>query len=274
MSDYDDKEISLQDSAPLELFEFVGTYKSYYMTSDNLERVFSGKTYRPVPGLKRNNIEVGTHDDAGLAINVHVPISEQIVKDYGLQSTPPSLILTIYRFQRDAASYVAYWKGPIGAISISEEFASFKAASKLSSLMQGSLPSVYIQPPCNHVLFDSLCKVSRAANSIDTTVTAISGRVITIASIGSFANGWFVGGELALAAHNERRMIVAQNYAELTVNYEFSSIAVGASVQATAGCDHSYAGANGCGKFNNKVNFGGFPFVPGESNNVFISGLK
>ena len=39
MSDYDDKEISLSDSAPFELFEFVGTYRCYFMTSDNLVRL-------------------------------------------------------------------------------------------------------------------------------------------------------------------------------------------------------------------------------------------
>ena len=51
-------------------------------------------------------------------------------------------------------------------------------------------------------------------------------------------------------------------------------IAVGTSIQVTAGCDHSYSGANGCPKFANQRNFGGCPFVPGESNNVFVTGVK
>ncbi|WBF77010.1 hypothetical protein PSV3_00309 [Septimatrevirus PSV34] len=33
MSDYDDKEESVGDSAPFELYEFVGSYRNYYMTS-------------------------------------------------------------------------------------------------------------------------------------------------------------------------------------------------------------------------------------------------
>lgn len=41
MSDYDDKEESVGDSAPFELYEFVGSYRNYYMTSDVLAHVFN-----------------------------------------------------------------------------------------------------------------------------------------------------------------------------------------------------------------------------------------
>ncbi|WBF76748.1 hypothetical protein PSV3_00046 [Septimatrevirus PSV31] len=122
-------------------------------------------------------------------------------------------------------------------------------------------------------MFDERCKVSRVSNSLDTQVSAVEGRNISIPSLGGFPDGWFIGGEIAIPARNERRMIVAQAGAILTVNYEFARISVGTSVQVTAGCDHSYNGANGCPKFNNQPNFGGCPFVPGESNNLFQSGV-
>ena len=274
MSDYDDKEKSLSDSAPFELFEFVGTYRNYFMTSDNLAHTFNGSVYNPVPGLKRGGLKVGTHEDDSVDITIEVPITEQIVKDYAFQTTPPSLALTIYRLQRDAVSFVPYWKGPIASITVNDEFATFRIPSKFGSILQGNIPNVYVQPPCNNVLFDELCKVSRVANSLDTQVTAIEGRNISIPSLGAFPNGWFIGGEIAIPARNERRMIVNQSGTVLTINYEFSRIAVGTSIQVTAGCDHSYSGANGCPKFANQRNFGGCPFVPGESNNVFVTGVK
>ena len=274
MSDYDDKEISLSDSAPFELFEFVGTYRNYFMTSDNLAHTFNGSVYNPVPGLKRGGLKVGTHEDDSVDITIDVPITEQIVKDYAFQTTPPSLSVTIYRLQRDAGTYVAYWKGPIASITVNDEFATFRIPSKFGSILQGNIPNVYVQPPCNNVLFDELCKVSRVANSLDTQVSSIEGRVIGIPSIGGFPNGWFIGGEIAIPARNERRMIVNQSGSLLTINYEFSKLSVGTSIQVTAGCDHSYSGANGCPKFANQRNFGGCPFVPGESNNVFVTGVK
>jgi len=273
MTDYDDKEESQEDSAPLELYEFVGTYRNYYMTSDNIAHTFNSAIYNPTPGLKRGSLKVGTHEDDNVDITIDIPITEQLIKDYGFQTTPPSLILTIYRLQRDAVNWVAYWKGPVASIVTNNEFATLRIPSKFGSMLSGNIPNVYVQPPCNNVLFDELCKVSRVANSLDTTISAIDGRTLSIPSLGGFPDGWFLGGEIAVPARNERRMIVAQAGTALTVNYEFAKMAVGTSVQVTAGCDHSYAGANGCPKFNNQPNFGGCPFVPGESNNVFQSGV-
>ena len=40
-------------------------------------------------------------------------------------------------------------------------------------------------------------------------------------------------------------------------------------VEAFAGCDHT-TGAEGCAKFANEANFGGFPYVPNE--NISIHG--
>jgi uncharacterized phage protein (TIGR02218 family) len=273
MTDYDDKEKSLSDSAPYELFEFIGTYRNYYMTSDSYAHAFAGNVYNPVPGLSRSSLKVGTHTDSSVDVTIEMPITEQLAIDYGFQTTPPSLKLTIYRFQRDAANYVPYWKGPIAGITINDHMASFKVPSIFSNILSSNIPNVYVQPPCNNVLFDSLCKVSRVSNALDTTVSTVTGRVVTIPSLGAFADGWFIGGEITVPARNERRMIVAQAGTSLTVNYEFSQLPTGTSIQVTAGCDHSYDGANGCPKFSNQPNFGGLPFVPGDSNNVFVKGV-
>jgi len=274
MTDYDDNEESVSNSAPIELYEFVGSYKSYFMTSDFIPHFFNGSQFLVVSGLQRSSLSVGTHEDSGVDITVAIPITEQLIKDYGFQTTPPSLYLTIYRLQRDAANWVAYWKGPVSSIVTNDEFATLRIPSKFSSMLSGSIPNVYVQPPCNNVLFDGLCKVGRSANSIDTQISTITGRIVTIPSLGGFPDGWFIGGEIAVPSRNERRMIIAQSGTTLTVNYEFAKMTVGTSVQVTAGCDHSYEGVNGCPKFNNQANFGGCPFVPGESNNLFQSGIN
>jgi uncharacterized phage protein (TIGR02218 family) len=274
MSDYDVKEDSVSDGAPYELYEFTGAYTSYYMTTDSVTHIKDGKYYIPTKGLKRNSLKVVTHSDDSANISITIPVTEQIVSDYGFQITPPSLILTIYRYHRDATSFVSYWKGPVSSIKIDNEYATFMIPGNLSSILQGNIPNVYIQPPCNNVLFDNLCKADRSANSITTRVIELSGRTITIESVGAFASGWFIGGEIVETLRNERRMIVGQSGAVLTVNYDFGRISAGDLVQVTAGCDHSYAGVNGCPKFNNQRNFGGFPFVPGESNNLFVRGVN
>lgn len=274
MSIYDDKEESLSSSSPYELYQFDGTFKSYYLTSDLVVRNFNSVDFIPSPGLSRSNLNVGTHETDDIAITVNVNISEQVVKDYAFQTTPPSLQLTIYRFQRENGSYVTYWKGIVSAISVSGEECTFKTPSKFNSLLSGNIPCVYVQPPCNNVLFDELCKVDKVSNSYNTTVASFTENIIEIASLGGFPDGWFLGGEIVVTSFNERRKIVQQTGTILKVNYNFVRMSVGTPVNITAGCDHSYTGANGCPKFANQKNFGGCPFVPGESNNVFSSGVE
>ena len=274
MTDYDDKEISTDEGAPVELFEWIGSYRSYYMTSDAVPHVYSSHTYLPVSGLLRSEIKAATHEEDNTDVTVDLPITEQLVKDYGFQTTPPKLDLIIHRMHRDALTVVPYWKGKVASIVVENNMAKLRIPSRFGSILQGNIPTVYIQPPCNNVLFDQRCKVSRVANSLDTTVATVNGRTITIPTLGGFPEGWFIGGEIVIPSRNERRMIIAQAGTALTVNYAFARISQGMSIQVTSGCDHSFTSPGGCPKYNNQRNYGGAPYVPGETKNPFPAGVR
>ena len=274
MALYDDLEKSLESSAPFELFEWAGTYENYFMTSDAVPHDHAGQSYTPVAGLKRSTLKAGTHEEDNIDLTITLPIDNDIVKDYGFQTTPPSLNLTIYRYQRGTGEFVPYWKGPVSSIVINGEYATIRSPSKFGNVLQGNIPNLYVQPPCNNVLFDELCKVSRVANSIQAKVVSVNGSNIVISNDSSFPNGWFTGGEIAVPSRNERRMIIKQDGPQITINYGFTRLAIGTTVEVTAGCDHAFNSPTGCKKFNNQINFGGCPYVPGESNNPFTSGIE
>ena len=274
MSEYDILEQSVEDSAPYELYEFIGTYKNYYFTSDSIQHTFQGSIYKAISGLSRKALKIGTHDTNGIDLTIEIPITQQIIKDYGFQETPPSLTVAIYRLQRNSSEFAVIWKGEITAITISNEIATLRSPSKFGKLLASNIPNVYIQPPCNNVLFDERCQLSRASNTLNTNVaTIISRSQITIPNLGVFPDGRFLGGEISISGKNERRTIIEQTGVSLTVNYDFSQIEIGNSIEVTVGCDHSFEGASGCSSFNNQKNFGGCPYVPGESNNVFQVGV-
>lgn len=278
MSDYTDKEQSVQDGAPYELYEWIGSYTNYYMTSDSIPHTYNGRIYLPVAGLKRSTIKAPSYDEDSTDVTITMPMTAQLVKDYGFQSTPPDLQLNLYRFQRGATTSVVYWTGPVSGISIDNELGTITVPAMFGNVLRGDLPSVYIQPPCNNILFDARCKINRAANAVSTTVLAVNGLVITVASAGGFPAGWFIGGEVVMTDHNERRMILAQSgvgaSAQFTVNYAFANLKPGMSIEIASGCDHSYTSVNGCPKYSNEKNFGGMPFVPGESNDPHVYGVK
>lgn len=272
MTDYDDMEDSVDQGSPFELYHFLGTYKDYFYTTDSIPHTHEGNVYVPAAGLVRDQIKAGTHEEDNIDLTIKLPITDQLVKDYGFQVTPPSLELIIYRFHREAATPNAYWRGKVASVVTADTVATLRIPSKFGTILQGNIPSAYVQPPCNHCLFDELCGVDRVSNSIDTNVAGVSGRQITLVSTGAFPEGWFIGGEIVVPSRNERRMIIAQAGPVMTVNYQFSRLADGEAVQATSGCDHS-RGPNGCAKYSNLPRYGGDPYVPGESNNLFTQGL-
>ena len=273
MSDYDVKEESQEESAPYELYKWVGTYRSYYMTSDKQTHRFEERDYIPIAGLKRSSLKCNTHEDSDSSLEITVPISHQLVKDYGFQISPPELTLYVYRFQRDVSAYVLYFKGRITNVNTDGEETVFKIPNVFGTILSGNIPNVYIQPPCNNVLFDELCKVDKDSNSIESTIVSIDSTTIQVASVGVFPDNWMKGGEIAFKFRNERRTIISQIGTTLTISYQFGRAGVGEQVILSAGCDHSFSGANGCPKFANQLNYGGFPFVPGESDNIFLIGV-
>lgn len=263
MSVYSDRETSIHDGEPIECYEFVGSYKTYRYTSGDLPVTVNGSVFTPVP-IRRSNVKAGVYDEDNIKIDVEMPISVALVKDYGFQITPPRLMLTVYRVHRGtdyATDFAIFWKGLITTFSITNNKATITIPSIFGDAMSGNVPSVYYQSPCNHVLFDSGCKISRAANTVVTTVVAVDGNNVQIASAGGFPDGAFIGGEVADTSHNDRRMIVAHAADLLTVNYPFSNLLVGTTVEVTRGCDHGF-NSDCKNKFNNQINHGGFPFIP------------
>src|SRR5574337_1098682 len=191
MTIYSDCETSMHDSEPIECYEFVGSYKTYLYTSGDLPVSVNGRVFAPIP-ITRTNVKAGTHNEDNLDIRIEMPITTALVKDYGFQITPPRLRLTIYRVHRGtnyASDYAIYWTGDITSINISNNKASFTIPSVFGNAMAGTIPSVSYQTPCNHVLFDSGCKISRAANMVTTTVVTASGNSVQIASSGAFPDG-------------------------------------------------------------------------------------
>lgn len=272
MSVYSDRETSVHDGEPIECYEFVGTYKTYRYTSSDLPVTVGGSTYVPVP-VKRSSIKAGVYDEDNIKLDVVMPISVALVKDYGFQVTQPRIRLRLLRVHRGtdfSTDFKVIWLGNVTTFNIANNTATIAIPSIFADAMSGNIPSVYFGTPCNHVLFDSGCKISRAANTLSANVVAVSGNSVEIDTLGVFPDGSFIGGEIADTARNDRRMITGQAGTLLTVNYPFSGLAAGTTVEVTRGCDHGY-NSDCKNKYNNQINHGGFPFIPAV--NPFESGI-
>ncbi|WP_424833339.1 DUF2163 domain-containing protein [Ruegeria sp.] len=142
----------------------------------------------------------------------------------------------------------------------------------LTDLLNRPLGRVY-QKPCTAVLGDKNCRFNTDASGYwaEGEVAAVSeSGTLALSGAATPADGWFDGGRLDVLTGSAiglwsmiKRDRVADSGRELTLwSGVGGGLAVGDRVRLTAGCDKRM---NTCRfKFNNLLNFQGFPDLPGE----------
>lgn len=261
---YEDFERSAHDGAPVECYKFMGSFRTYRYTSAESEQVVNGETYAPAP-VKRGQVKAGTQSDDTLSLDIELPFNTDVVRDYAYAESPPSLTVEVYRVHRGsdpAVEWALYWKGKATSFTVENWTAKIRVPSIFARALQGDLPNVYWQAPCNHVLYDSRCKVSRAAHTINTTVLTVGSTAFDVGSDGGVDNA-LKAGEAVCIRTGERRLIMGNTAGTIYINYPFVDLREGDDVQLVDGCDHSFTT---CGaKFANKTNFGGHPYIPADN---------
>lgn len=261
---YEARETSDFDGAPVELYEFIGadgTAYRYTSAPVNIQR--GGTTYLAMT-MERNALKAGTQDGDKHTLEITIPINTALVQDYATRISPPSLRVTIYRYQEGESPLddaVIYWVGPIVSFKLSDDIAKVNSTSIFGSALGGNVPSIYFQSPCNWVLFDGQCRASRALWEFPETVVDLGVSTIQINTVpGSFTIDQFVGGEVVCTRTSERRMIVSAVGTTFTINYPFADLTIGDDINIAAGCDHSFTTCRD--KFANASRFGGHRFIP------------
>jgi uncharacterized phage protein (TIGR02218 family) len=142
----------------------------------------------------------------------------------------------------------------------------------LSEALNAAQGRVY-QTPCSAVLGDASCKLDlgNPAFHVTGTIGAVEAqKAFLITGAETFASGWFTRGRLTVlsgAAEGLSGVIRRDSLADGLRAVELwgglrAEIAAGDSVRLDAGCDKTQANCKT--KFNNFLNFRGFPDIPGE----------
>lgn len=263
---YDDRETSAYAGAPVELYRFArGPGDAWLYTSADESITYNNETYQPV-SISRDQIQQ-TQELAKANIQITVPRDNAFAVEFVEQPPDTNVSLTIYRQHRGAnGGTIAFWKGRALSVSWAGSQATIKAESIITSLKRQGLRPRY-QYLCRHALYGVGCGVDNRLFRADGVVNSIDGATITAAAWDSQADGWFKAGYVQFGEGGPRRLIRDHSGATLTLSAELPGLAIGDTVSAYAGCDHTI---DTCGqKFSNYANFGGFRYIP--SNNPFGS---
>ncbi len=126
---------------------------------------------------------------------------------------------------------------------------------------------------CDADLGDARCTVVLAGPTFKgtgTVASVIDARRFSVTGLDAYADGWFSGGKLVFStgANAARGMEVKRHgVAATSVSIELwqamsETVAVGDALAVTAGCDKQFSTCKA--KFDNALNFRGFPYMPGN----------
>lgn len=248
----------------MECYRFIGSFREYLYTSADVPVTLDGRTYNPA-AISRDSLRAGTQEDDTLALELTLPHDIAVVRDYSYADSPPALRLEVFRVHRDSdfvTDFILMWKGEVISFSVDGRTATLSVPSIFARALQGDVPTIYWQAPCNHVLFDQRCGLIRATYQTTTTVLVVSGTDIEVVDQ-FFADQFLVGGEMVNQRTGERRLITYNLANLIRVRVKFADCRVGDVVDMTAGCDHSFTTCKG--KFTNGLRFGGHPFIPADN---------
>lgn len=246
---------------PVELYKFDrGLSQSYYYTSADADREYQSNNYETLQ-IQRDAIEVNSEME-------RASIKVRLQRDAGVLNNfigfPPTEIinLTIFRYHENdgvTPEVVVVWQGRVLAANWEGSQASIDCEPVFTSLKRPGLRRKY-QAQCPHILYGAKCKLDRFVYAVTTNLTAVNGAVVTSPDF-AIAADYFFGGYMSFDNREFRTIIGDDGAGNLTLAHVQGEITVGSQVQAFPGCAHNLADCKD--KYNNILNYGGFPYVPG-----------
>lgn len=255
-------ESSVEGSRPREAVELILPGETIRLATGTRDLTIDGDVYTAYPS-QRGGVALATID-GGDTTELHIPAKHPFVAQW--MAGPPRLVLVnIYR-QQAGGDHEAIWHGHIAVLSFDDGIAKFIIASRTLSAIRRRLPVLTVGRACSHILYDSLCQVSRASFTQTGTVSALSGRIVTV--VITLDEQWARHGEIEHVLSSERMPVVDHSIivdlmaprSVFTMQRPIAGLQVGHTIKIYAGCDHNTSVC--LNKFDNIPNYGGLPDLP------------
>lgn len=164
------------------------------------------------------------------------------------------------------SSMPVVWIGTISSVSWPQVDRAEISCAPLSSSMDRLGLSLSYLRACPHALFDRNCGVDRSAFGVSGVIVALDGQSIEYSSAAALADGRAAGGFIEWAiglGETERRSILSHSGSVLVLLGGTQGLAPGQAITVYPGCRQT---TDDCAMFfDNLLNYGGFPALPGTS---------
>jgi uncharacterized phage protein (TIGR02218 family) len=270
-------ETSTEDANVIELYTFTFGGSIDRFTSYNRDITFAGFAWQATQ-ISRSSLEASV-EDAINELKITVPQDNVIAQQF--ISNVPGRVgnVQVERGHVDdpAEERVILFEGFIAQVGFDADLVATITCKPQTNVFKRAGPRFTFQGICNHVLYDARCKILRTGDPAGEfllvgNVTAVSGNSIDVAGVAAAGAGFFDGGFVKAPAggDDDARLVLSSSGDTLNLLLAFSIDVLATDVDVFAGCTHDL---DIClTKFDNVINYGGFPFVPRK--NPFNSTLR
>lgn len=258
MTTYNDKEFSIADAEPFELYDFVhGTWTMYLTTRATEFYVSDNQVYLPT-AITRGRINQGEKINKD-SITITIPRGHDLAAQFINFPPETSTTVTIRRLHRGLAftEAIVIWKGRVIGGEPKGETMDIICESIFTSLRRYGL-RLRAELICQHTLYSPECGANQPLYRFDNAISAISGTALTMASTSAKADGWFNGG--ILDYQGDTRFILFHAGNTIKISRPMASLKAGITVALYPGCDRTMDICKN--KFGNLNNYLGFPWIP------------
>lgn len=255
---FDSAEKSIQDSNLADLYVLTLGGTTYRYTSAAEDIVYLANTYTAI-SIHRSSYGSSAQDkQPEMIVTLDAMSGYVLAQINGVPSQ--SSTCTIMRLQITEAVAINIWIGECGPVAIEEDEATFRVACSLDDPVTTSVPSAFCQKLCNHVFMDLMCTIAEVSHKLDTTITAVSGHDIIVASVTGVTGKLTSGGRVRVGT--EERMIVKESGTTLTLLAPFPPASVATlpvACRLIKGCAHTILACRD--DYANVDHFGGLPYL-------------
>jgi uncharacterized phage protein (TIGR02218 family) len=262
------------DLSQIEIEKFCTLYdieylsESWYYTDADHSITYNGHTYTPA-AIKHGEFNKDS-ELTKISLDVTFPIGDLAQKFISFAPPAPTYVtLTLYQESTIPQALIAF-RGEVTKFSLGEHNACVATLDE-QTIMTTKLPKILIQPACNHILFDSGCKLVANSWKVSAVISALSFQIgdpiIHSPTFALFPVNYFTQGVLEF--EGDKRHITYHGNDDISLQVGFPTLDVGDTVYVWPGCNKE---ASTCKlKFNNLANFLGCPYVPRK--NPVLAGL-
>lgn len=246
-------DLSIFGGKPVELYRFSSGTQSWTFSSGP-ETELGGSTYAPL-AINRTDIEDSNELNRS-GVTISLDITDETLAIAAASRERPTTVV-IFRKHSGDSEYVRYWAGRIMQPGRDGVFVTLLAepnATKQRRSRRGRYHRL-----CGRPHYGSGCNLAMAEWAETATVTAVSGRTVTVSLSTARDDGWFSAGMIGIGT--SLWLIYSHTGNELELMQPVgSNLAVGDTVTLYPGCARTREVCNA--KFGNLLNCDAYSEIP------------